>query len=90
MAPGLFNLEIIPFRVAAYNKTKQKMDFFDPFQKDDFVFISGTMMRNLAKNKQLPPVGFMEPKAWDVCKKFIQTFKLKLNINKFLSLYVLK
>lgn len=30
MAPGLTSVEIIPFRVAAYNKTKKAMDFYDP------------------------------------------------------------
>lgn len=29
MAPGLTSVEIIPFRVAAYNKVKKAMDFFD-------------------------------------------------------------
>lgn len=29
MAPGLTSVEIIPFRVAAYNKTKKAMDFYD-------------------------------------------------------------
>ena len=48
MAPGLKQLEIIPFRVAAYNKKLGKMDFFDPAQKDDFEFISGTKMRGEA------------------------------------------
>lgn len=45
MAPGLDHLEIIPFRVAAYDKTTSEMAFFDPKRKDDFVFISGTKMR---------------------------------------------
>ena len=49
MAPGLVQLEIVPFRVAAYNKLKQAMDFFDPEKKDDFLFISGTKMRALAR-----------------------------------------
>lgn len=30
MAPGLTSVEIIPFRVAAYNKIKKAMDFYDP------------------------------------------------------------
>lgn len=30
MAPGLITLEIVPFKVAAYNKTKKAMDFYDP------------------------------------------------------------
>ena len=45
MAPGLPSLEIVPFRVAAYDKTVGKMAFFDPKRKDDFEFISGTKMR---------------------------------------------
>lgn len=42
MAPGLTQLEIVPFRVAAYNKKKGAMDFFDPERKEDYEFISGT------------------------------------------------
>lgn len=45
MAPGLSSLEILPLRVAAYDKTKKKMDFYDPNRKDDFEKISGTKMR---------------------------------------------
>uniref|UniRef100_A0A8C6TNQ2 3'-phosphoadenosine 5'-phosphosulfate synthase 1 n=1 Tax=Neogobius melanostomus TaxID=47308 RepID=A0A8C6TNQ2_9GOBI len=29
MAPGLISLEIVPFKVAAYNKVKRAMDFYD-------------------------------------------------------------
>lgn len=29
MAPGLTSVEIVPFRVAAYNKVKKAMDFYD-------------------------------------------------------------
>lgn len=45
MAPGLASLEIIPFKVAAYDKKHRKMDFFEPMRKADFEFISGTRMR---------------------------------------------
>ena len=41
MAPGLTQLEIVPFKVAAYNKKKGVMDFFDPDKRDDYIFISG-------------------------------------------------
>ena len=41
MAPGLTQLEIVPFKVAAYNKKKGQMDFFNPEEKEDFEFISG-------------------------------------------------
>lgn len=45
MARGLHNLEIIPFRVAAYDTRHSKMAFFEPERKQDFEFISGTKMR---------------------------------------------
>lgn len=45
MAPGLQNLEIIPFRVAAYDNRLKKMAFFEPERSHDFSFISGTKMR---------------------------------------------
>lgn len=32
----------IVFQVAAYDKTQNKMAFFDPSRAQDFVFISGT------------------------------------------------
>ena len=41
MAPGLSQVEIVPFKLAAYNKCLGRMDFFDPQRKDDFEFISG-------------------------------------------------
>lgn len=46
MAPGLQNLEIIPFRVAAYDMKQRSMAFYDPERQDDFIFISGTKMRS--------------------------------------------
>lgn len=45
MAPGLDQLEIIPFKVAAYDRTISQMAFFEPKRKNDFEFISGTKMR---------------------------------------------
>ncbi|KAJ8926547.1 hypothetical protein NQ314_021063 [Rhamnusium bicolor] len=78
MAPGLNNLEIIPFRVAAYDKKNRKMDFFDPSRKDDFEFISGTKMRTLARTGDMPPDGFMAPKAWEILAGYYQGL-----INKF-------
>ncbi|XP_066586079.1 bifunctional 3'-phosphoadenosine 5'-phosphosulfate synthase-like isoform X2 [Prorops nasuta] len=73
MAPGLQNLEIIPFRVAAYDTKNKKMDFFDPERKADFDFISGTKMRGFAKSGINPPEGFMAPKAWKVLADHYQS-----------------
>lgn len=73
MAPGLTQLEIVPFRVAAYNLKKKAMDFFSPEHKDDFLFISGTKMRKMAREGTTPPEGFMAPKAWQVMVEYYQS-----------------
>lgn len=72
MARGLQNLEIIPFKVAAYDTKNKKMDFFDPERKQEFDFISGTRMRALARAGQAPPDGFMAPGAWQVLVNYYQ------------------
>jgi ATP sulfurylase len=66
MAPSLHGLEIIPFRVAAYDRVAGKMAFFEEHRRQDFQFISGTMMRKLAREGARPPDGFMSNKAWEV------------------------
>jgi len=73
MAPGLAQLEIIPFKVAAYDTKNKKMAFFDPHRKEDFDFISGTRMRGLARSGELPPDGFMAPKAWTILSNYYQS-----------------
>ena len=77
MAPGLTQLEIVPFRVAAYNTKLKKMDFYNPEKKEEFDFISGTRMRKLAREGQNPPDGFMSPKAWKVLKDYYQSMNSK-------------
>ena len=73
MAPGLSQLKIVPFRVAAFDKKLNKMGFFDPSRKDDFLFISGTKMRGLARSGELPPDGFMVPEAWQVLAEYYKS-----------------
>ncbi|KAH0623576.1 hypothetical protein JD844_006482 [Phrynosoma platyrhinos] len=70
MAPGLTSVEIIPFRVAAYNKVQKAMVFYDPDRHNEFDFISGTRMRKLAREGENPPDGFMAPKAWKVLTEY--------------------
>jgi len=70
MAPGLGQLTIIPFVVAAYDKTKQAMTFYDSTRHQDFQFISGSKMRALARNGEMPPPGFMAPSAWEIMSNF--------------------
>ncbi|KAK1406621.1 hypothetical protein QVD17_42089 [Tagetes erecta] len=70
MAPGLEKLNILPFRVAAYDTVAKKMAFFDPSRAKDFLFISGTKMRTFARTGESPPNGFMCPGGWDVLVKY--------------------
>eukprot|EP00096_Caligus_rogercresseyi_P003125 TRINITY_DN1572_c0_g1_i1.p1 TRINITY_DN1572_c0_g1~~TRINITY_DN1572_c0_g1_i1.p1 ORF type:complete len:115 (+),score=34.53 TRINITY_DN1572_c0_g1_i1:124-468(+) len=74
-APGLDQLEIIKFRVAAYDQTLKSMAFFEPERKDDFLFISGTKMRGFARAGEDPPEGFMSSNAWSVLKNYYQNLK---------------
>ncbi|PWZ11152.1 ATP sulfurylase 4, chloroplastic [Zea mays] len=53
MAPGLERLNILPFKVAAYDTKQKKMDFFDPSRKDDFLFISGTKHQSFVVTRQI-------------------------------------
>lgn len=73
MAPGLGQFEIVPFRVAAYNKVSKKMDFYNPEKHEDYDFISGTRMRRTAREGGELPEGFMAPKAWDVLQSYYQS-----------------
>ena len=73
MAPGLESLKIVPFKVAAYNKAIQKMDYFDPSKIQDFEFISGTKMRHLARTGGTPPDGFMVPDAWNILANYYKS-----------------
>uniref|UniRef100_A0A2P2HX74 Bifunctional 3'-phosphoadenosine 5'-phosphosulfate synthase-like n=1 Tax=Hirondellea gigas TaxID=1518452 RepID=A0A2P2HX74_9CRUS len=73
MAPGLSQLEIVPFQVAAYDKTVCKMAIFDPSRKEEFLFISGTKMRAMARAGEQPPLGFMAPSAWAVLVEYYQS-----------------
>lgn len=72
MAPGLEKLEILPFKVAAYDKTASRMSFFDPSRAGDFDFISGSKMREYARTGTPPPSGFMGEAAWQVLVEFYQ------------------
>ncbi|XP_028845710.1 bifunctional 3'-phosphoadenosine 5'-phosphosulfate synthase 2a [Denticeps clupeoides] len=79
MAPGLTSVEIIPFRVAAYSRTKKAMDFYDKERHAEFEFISGTRMRKLASGGENPPDGFMSPKAWKVLTEYYSSLPKTLN-----------
>ena len=71
----LNGVDVLPFKVAAYNKPNGRMEFFFPGQsnKDDFDFISGSRMRGMAKEGTTPPDGFMSPKGWEVLAAYYKS-----------------
>ncbi|KAK8551790.1 hypothetical protein V6N13_120224 [Hibiscus sabdariffa] len=75
MAPGLEKLNILPFRVAAYDTVAKKMAFFDPSRAKEFLFISGTKMRTYARTGENPPEGFMCPGGWKVLVKYYESLQ---------------
>jgi 3'-phosphoadenosine 5'-phosphosulfate synthase len=73
MAPGLNQLQILPFKVAAYHRGLKTMAFHNPDEHDQFDFISGTRMRKIARNGEEPPDGFMVPAGWKVLATYYQS-----------------
>ncbi|KAJ3679820.1 hypothetical protein LUZ60_016098 [Juncus effusus] len=82
MAPGLEKLNILPFKVAAYDTVAKKMAFFEPSRSQDFLFISGTKMRNFAKTGENPPDGFMCPGGWKVLVDYYTSLQSEETIAK--------
>ncbi|KAK1262045.1 ATP sulfurylase 2 [Acorus gramineus] len=79
MAPGLEKLNILPFRVAAYDTSQKKMAFFEPSRAQDFIFISGTKMRTYARTGESPPNGFMCPGGWKVLVNYYESLQTEEN-----------
>lgn len=74
MTPGLQSINIIPFQVAALNKNKNEMELLDSESNpDDYEHISGSRMRQMARDGQNPPEAFMNSKAWEVLSEFYKT-----------------
>lgn len=66
-------MTILPFRVAAYNKSSKVMEYFDPSKKDEYEMISGTQMRSAAKENKALPENFMHPSGWKVLADYYRT-----------------
>lgn len=73
MAPGLNQLQILPFKIAAYHRQLKAMAFYEPTEHDQFDFISGTRMRKIARTGEQPPDGFMVPAGWKVLANYYQS-----------------
>ncbi|KAL1820778.1 hypothetical protein DCAR_0417125 [Daucus carota subsp. sativus] len=82
MAPGLEKLNILPFKVAAYDTVEKKMAFFDPSRAKDFLFISGTKMRTFARTGENPPDGFMCPSGWQVLVKYYESLQAEEEVSQ--------
>lgn len=71
----LNGVEVLPFKVAAYNRDVEEMQFFNPKAENakSFDFISGSRMRGMAKNSEQPPKGFMSPGGWEVLAEYYKS-----------------
>eukprot|EP00980_Cylindrotheca_fusiformis_P031412 scaffold26330_cov127-Cylindrotheca_fusiformis.AAC.1 len=81
-SPGIENMKMLSFVKVMYDITDNVMKIPDPNRMDDFISISGTKMRKLARNGAIPcsatniptdleaanciPSGFMVPEGWDL------------------------
>lgn len=74
-AIGLERLKIIPFRVAAYDKVAGEMGFLDAERISDFLFVSGTLIRETAHKGESLPEGCMGAKAWQVLVDYYSCLK---------------
>ncbi len=87
MSPGLGEMKLLDFDQVYYDKAFHTMRTIDPSRPDDFISISGSAMRNLARNGaqlckgKLPsdpvkancvPPGFMPPSGWEIMKDYYQ------------------
>ena len=73
---GMLNgVDVLPFKVAAYNGATQQMEFFNPAAPNakDFQFISGSKMRKMAKDGEELPPGFMSQKGWEVLSGYYKS-----------------
>jgi len=80
-SPGIGNMQMLSFVKVMYDVTDNVMKVPDASRPDDFISISGTKMRLLARNGATPcsptniptdlvqanciPSGFMVPRGWD-------------------------
>ena len=51
------------------------MDYFSPENAADFDMISGSKMRELARNGECPPKGFMDERGWEVLASYYKSLK---------------
>jgi len=79
-SPGLQKLQLLPFTFASYDTKASKMAFFDPKRKEDFVSISGSKMRKMAREGKDPPVGFMDPEGWQILVKYYQSLETRTDL----------
>mmetsp|Transcript_7057 Transcript_7057/g.5304 ORF Transcript_7057/g.5304 Transcript_7057/m.5304 type:complete len:347 (-) Transcript_7057:51-1091(-) len=72
----LNNVDVLPFKIAALHKATEQMAFVLPgMDNSEFDFISGTRMRNMAKNNENPPKGFMSQKGWEVLAAYYRALQ---------------
>mmetsp|Transcript_28112 Transcript_28112/g.89889 ORF Transcript_28112/g.89889 Transcript_28112/m.89889 type:complete len:975 (-) Transcript_28112:373-3297(-) len=92
-SPGIGGLGLLSFQKVKYDRTTQSMRLPDPERPQDFISISGSTMRALARNgarwcegyfdqamvdaRECVPPGFMVPAGWDIVCDYYQNIDSK-------------
>jgi len=71
----LNGVEVLPFKVAALHVERQQMEFVPDGKNSEFDFVSGTRMRQMAKDNVQPPKGFMSEKGWEVLAGYYRSLE---------------
>jgi 3'-phosphoadenosine 5'-phosphosulfate synthase len=66
------NIDTIPFTAISYNQVEKKMMPYDYKKADEFLHISGSKMREIAREGGELPEGFMDEKGWQILKKYYE------------------
>jgi len=71
----LIKLKSIPFNPVFYNEETKEMEFFNNCNKDNYLNISGTELRRIARDGLNLPENFMNEKGWEVLKNYYRNEK---------------
>lgn len=69
----LKKMQILPFKVAVYNKEAKEMEYYNEENKSKYENISGSKMRQLARENSPLPVGFMNDKGWEILVEYYKS-----------------
>lgn len=71
---GLLKINVMPFKPVFYNKNTQEMEFFNSNNSKEYLNISGSELRRLAREGLELPENFMNSKGWEVLSNYYKNY----------------